>query len=478
MGRILQISVTSPPGATSGPRAEVSWEDSPLRFRATDGTYYVTSDEICLLDGMGVAYEVVREIAEDEVPVRFDLAGPGEVADPPSSSARLAVLARLLSEERATPGVQVRYLGRNRDIPPDGFVQDRAAGGRAYAWQVSSGEILDSRPEIKDRFRAVRARFADPETRVVLSLGSGGVKLFAHATALRLLESLDCAQYVDEIWGSSAGAVVGLLYSHGLSPQAIEQSGYDLYSGRYDLGIRPSKFQLLRHLLRDTLLPSEEPDAAGFVDCAQGLSRMLDQYCSSFQPRLPFYCVAFNLAKCRPEVLTPLEVPSHLTDFLVQTEAREAALASATVPLLFVPRLIPREPHGIPYIDGSTTEDVPLYSPSRKWELDRRAGLESRSRLLILYVKLSSGPDQYRSSSGRMGKLRLLQTVASAAIQTMYERDVALLSNRPEIDLMGLTFEDSPPDFFETQRIPEIIRAAKESFPVQLAKIEAQLRSS
>ena len=33
------------------------------------------------------------------------------------------------------------------------------------------------------------------------------------------------------------------LYDHGLSPQAIEQTGYDLYSGRYELPLRPSTFR-------------------------------------------------------------------------------------------------------------------------------------------------------------------------------------------------------------------------------------------
>ena len=475
MGTIVQIEVPSPAGAPA--RSKLP-EDSPLQFLAADGTYFVSQEELPLLHAQGVTTHVLRTIPEEEIPVRFYRVRPGEVADPPAQGARLAVLARLLSEERATGDIHIRYLGRNRTIPPDGFVQDRAGGDRAYVWQVVPSEMPEEQHEQWDRFERIRESFADPDTRVVLSLGSGGVKLFAHATALRLLELLDCSQYVDEIWGSSAGAVVGLLYSHGLSPQAIEQSGYDLYSGRYNLTIRPTKFQFLRHLLRDTFLPSEDPDAAGFVDCAQGLSAMLDQYCASFEPRLPFYCIAFNLAECRTEALTPNHVPEHLRGLLSQTNAREAALASSTVPLLFIPRRIQRNGLAVPYVDGSTTEDVPLFSPARKFELDREAGVETRRRLLIFYVKLTSGPGPYRSYAGRMGKLRLLQTVASAAMHTMHQRDMMLLSARPEISLMGLQFMDSEPDFFETRRIPEFIRNAKDTFPEQLAQIEERLRRS
>lgn len=468
LSKLYQIRLTS--------QNAVGDAKAPLHFRAPDGTYYVGDDELGRLRSLATAHEIVRELPISEIPVKFLVTDNGAVTNSPPERARMAVLARLLSEERANGEVCIRYLGRNRSVPHDGFVQDRPGGGRTYVWQVLPADELKSRPELHQRFSHLRQRFADPDTRVVLSLGSGGLKLFAHATVMRLLETLDCAKHVDEIWGSSAGAVAGLLYSHGLSPQAIEQSGYDLYAGRYDLTLRPSKFQLLRSLLRDTLLPSSEPSAAGFLDCAQGLARMLEHYCSTLRTQRPFYCIAFNLAECRPEVLTPDPVPEHLSEFLTQTEAREAALASSTVPLLFVPRRISREHGDVPYIDGSTTEDVPLFSPTKKFDLDRAAGIEKRKRLLILYVKLTAGLAQYRAHHGRMGKLRLLQTVASAGIDTVHQRNLELLTQRPDVTALGLTFEGSPPDFFDSRRIPEFIRTAKEAFPAQLEKIEERLR--
>ena len=475
MSKLYQIKVANPAGSGTSASADVA---SGLHFRAPDGTYYVSDEELHQLRSGKLAPEVVREIPVSELPVKFLLADHGAVTDPPPENARLAVLARLLSEQRANGEVHLRYLGRNRTVPPDGFVQDCADGARKYVWQTIPGDTLVSRPELRERFHALRGRFSDPGTRVILSLGSGGLKLFAHATAIRLLEMLDCMEQVDEIWGSSAGAVAGLLYSHGLSPQAIEQSGYDLYSGRYALALRPSRLQFLRHLLRDTILSSWNPGAAGFQDHTQGLARMIDHYCDALHTRRPFYCSAFNLAECRPEILTPDPVPEHLHGFMTQTDAREAALASSTVPLLFVPRRIRREQGEVPYIDGSTTEDIPLFSPVRKWDLDREAGVETRERLLILYVKLTPSLAQYRTHGpGRIGKLRLLQTVAAAGIHTVHQRDVTLLAARPDITLLGLSFTDSGPDFFDTSRIPEFIRAAKESFPAQLAEIEERLRT-
>jgi hypothetical protein len=472
VGQVVQIK----PDLSSEVGAELAEGDSPLRFQAADGSFYLTDSELLDARRLGLRCEEVRRVQEIDLPVRFSLPHDGAVTDWPPEDARLAVLARLLAEDRANGSVHIRFLGRNRNVPADGFALDRAGGQRRYVWQIVPAEVYSARPALHERFRRVRAVCADPGARVVLSLGSGGLKLFAHATAIRLFETLGLSEHFGEIWGSSAGAMAGLLYAQGLSPHAIEQMGYDLYTGRVDLALRPSKLQFLRHLVRDALLPSSGTAGAGFVDCADGLSRMLERYCGALEPRVPFYCIAFNLLECRPEVLSPAPVPGHLADLMVQTEARAAALASSSVPLLFVPRLVRRGKRDSHYIDGSTTEDVPLHSIVRKWDLDRAAGVETRERLVIVYVKLTGGLETYRAHPGRIGKLRLMQTVAAAGIETMHRRDLEILARRPDVRLLGLELTDSNPDFFETRRIAEFVRAAKECFPDQLAAHEERLR--
>ena len=161
---------------------------------------------------------------------------------------------------------------------------------------------------------------------------------------------------------------------------------------------------------------------------------------------------------------------------MVQASPQQAALASSSVPLLFTPQLIERDGERVPYIDGSTTEDVPLHSVALKWDRDRACGAERRTRLLILYVKLTGSTRQYRAAGNRMSKLRLLQTVAAAAMETRHARDVSILSARPDVKLLPLTLPESDPDFFETSRIPHFVRLAKESFPGQLDRIEEELR--
>ena len=473
LGHVVQIKLEVPPDfANESPDGE-----SLLRFQSADGSFFLTDEELADARSRGCRYEVVRRIQESDLPVRFSLPHDGAVTDWPPEDARLAVLARLLAEERANGSVEVRFLGRNRLVPPDGFALDRAGGQRRYVWQVVPAEVHAARPAVQERFRTLRAVCSDPEARVVRSLGSGGLKLFAPATALRLFESLGVAENFAEVWGSSAGAMAGLLYAQGLSPHAIEQMGYDLYTGRVDLALRPSKLQFLRHLISDALLPALGAAGAGFVDVADGLSRMLERYCGDVAPRLPFYCIAFNLRDCQSDVLSPGAVPPHLRDLVVQADARAAALASSSVPLLFVPRVIRRISHDAHYIDGSTTEDVPLHSVVRKWDLDRQYGGETRERLVIVYVKLTGGLETYRSHPGRLGKLRLMQTVAAAGIETMHRRDVELLRMRKDVRLLGLELGDSSPDFFDTRRIAEFIRSAKECFPEQLVALEEKLRS-
>jgi hypothetical protein len=163
---------------------------------------------------------------------------------------------------------------------------------------------------------------------------------------------------------------------------------------------------------------------------------------------------------------------------MTQTDAREAALASSTVPLLFVPRPIRRGGTEIHYIDGSTTEDVPLHSVVRKWDLDHAAGVERRRRLVILAVKLTGNLDRHRLAPGRMSKLRIMQAVVAASIEHMHRRTADLMRARSDIEVLSLDLTDSSPDFFETRCIPEYIRTAKEVFPDQLAELEARLRAT
>ena len=468
MGKIFQVKVQV------GPQKAPNSDQSPIRFAGPDGTYYLPEYAYHLARAEGYALEVRKLFHAEQLPIRFLLPHDGAINDPPPESARLAVIAKLLAEERADGDTHVRFVGRNRSVPAEGFVLDRIRGERRYVWETVPSEELAGRQDLAERFDALRRHLNDPDRRVVLALGSGGLKLFAHSTVLRLLTRIGVAGALDEIWGCSGGALVSMLYASGISPHAIEEAGYDLYAGRYELPLRPSRLGLIRGLLRDTIWPSEDSTSAGFVDAASDLRQMLERYSAVQDPVKPFYSVAFNLRDGATEVLTPTSVPPHLSDFVHEVTPTDAALASAAVPLLFVPKLLEIGGNSAPFVDGSTTEGVPLYTVVRKWDADRKAGAEAREKLTVLFVKLTEGSE--RASRGRISKLRLLRAVASAGVESMHDRTVDLLGYRPDVELFGLQLETCGADFFETRNIPEFIRIAKESFPDQLAEIEAELR--
>jgi hypothetical protein len=223
VGKVFQVRVL--PEQSDQPR-EGDLDEEVFRFESEDGSYFLEDSAFEAARQAGL--QVIREIDESEIPVRFLPPEQGVLFDAPPDDARLAVLARLLAEGRAEGEEHVRFIGRNCTVPTDGIVLDRAGGNRCYVWQILPAHEVVQSSILADRVPRLRALLTDPGTRVALSLGSGGLKLFAHATTFRLLEELGVEESIDEVWGSSAGAVAGLLYSHGLSPEAIEKTGYDL----------------------------------------------------------------------------------------------------------------------------------------------------------------------------------------------------------------------------------------------------------
>src|SRR5262245_55070203 len=90
VGHIVQIKLDGPPDGL----AELPEAESPLRFQAADGSFYLTDEELADARSRGVRFEVVRRLQERDLPVRFSLPHDGGITDLPPEDARLAVLAR------------------------------------------------------------------------------------------------------------------------------------------------------------------------------------------------------------------------------------------------------------------------------------------------------------------------------------------------------------------------------------------------
>ncbi|MCH8001975.1 MAG: N-formylglutamate amidohydrolase, partial [Proteobacteria bacterium] len=82
-------------------------------------------------------------------------------------------------------------------------------------------EEIEAPPD-PDRYTALRRLATSPEHRFVVSLGGGSVPgISGNLALIRLLEQLDLKSHVDEIWGTSAGAVVGGGWATGTDAETI-----------------------------------------------------------------------------------------------------------------------------------------------------------------------------------------------------------------------------------------------------------------
>src|SRR5687768_8850685 len=144
----------------------------------------------------------------------------------------------------ARPDAQLEYMGRgrfgggNRLVKDLEFIPFEVPGGRrGFMFRVvkaRSGEFDDRSLGIREDFARRSAWINDPDARVVLSLGGGGYRLFAALSALKVIEKMLGGQRdkIDEVWGSSGGALLGYVFANGLDLDVIDRLGFALYHGK------------------------------------------------------------------------------------------------------------------------------------------------------------------------------------------------------------------------------------------------------
>ena len=205
------------------------------------------------LGELKLAHRVLKSHPIDQLPV--DLIYPFEstLFEIPQADAILEAKVYAMARQRAKRG-KLLYWSRSAQKPEGSFRLDRPGGHRAYHWSVAKTD--KGIVKLEDKFPKIIARMRDPNTKVILSLGSGGVRLFAHAALLKFVDLLNLTSRIKEVWGSSGGAVAGLMYSLGVDPGTIETEGYNLYNNRYSLRFSPSKYEVLFNLFSDTFFPA------------------------------------------------------------------------------------------------------------------------------------------------------------------------------------------------------------------------------
>jgi NTE family protein len=157
--------------------------------------------------------------------------------------------------------------------------------------------------------------------KIGIALSGGGARGISHLGVLKALDEFGV--HLDYISGASTGALVGALYSYGLSPEKILEL---IINTRFFSSLRPAwtwtglvNIDGLRELIVK-VIPADNFDAL----------------------RIPLTVVATNLTKGKPEYFTagPLIPP---------------VLASCCVPVVFNPVQV----NGEVYVDGGVTDNLP-----------------------------------------------------------------------------------------------------------------------
>jgi len=208
------------------------------------------------------------------------------------------------------------------------------------------------------RYSAFRRLITREDSRVVISLGGGSAPALAGNIALlRILEELELRAHVQQVWGTSAGAVIGGPWASGTTAEQILH--YTLQGqGRWDLRWLQLGLAFLLHPF-GWPLPEGVIGGRHFATLIQaGLQVEEFDQCP-----IPFRCIAASCdGQPRPRVM--FEGP-----------LLPAIMASMCMPGIFEP-----QPNGFcDCCDGGIVEKTPLRSPISEY---LRSG-DARTLLLL-----------------------------------------------------------------------------------------------
>jgi NTE family protein len=200
--------------------------------------------------------------------------------------------------------------------------------------------------------RSASLRMAQNHERpvVALALGSGGIRGFAHVSAIKVLEANHIP--IDIVVGTSVGSVVGALYAGGYVANDLEQLAIQLDEGQLrDISIGRGGF-IQGELLQDFI------------------NRVLDNRNIEQLPK-PFAAVATELDSGKMVVFN-------------RGNTGMAVRASSSIPGVFHPVTI----SGQTYVDGDLKDPVPV-------SLARRMGAD-----IVIAIDISQRPEDHAGASG------------------------------------------------------------------------------
>lgn len=377
------------------------------------------------------------------------------------------------------PSLRVEYMGRGSLSARASAIEEKiryldlAGGRRKYAFRImaSDGAAPDPRLEaVAAMYRRAGEWLDDPSARVVLSLGGGGFRLFAANAAVRAIERLlgGDRSRIDEVWGSSGGAMLGYAFSQGHDLSVVEELGYHLYHGKTHeipgLDLHTATKIARRAISWGRPDEGSRPEMTAWVE-------LVDSLCppqARGPARIPFYALASNTRWRHPVALTdPANIVDEDRDLLVGCDSREATGASMAVPFLVNPlqglvKGFEREQ----WFDGSIAEENPIMLPFIKWKRDRRRDPDGTPpRLKVALVNLNMRFSESRTLSFVHPSLakwaKRVTDLFDLMLDSKTSAIVRMLRELDDVEILTATLHLGQMKFIARGGLPEIIRSGQ-----------------
>lgn len=303
-----------------------------------------------------------------------------------------------------------------------------------------TGAVPSARTLDPERYTVLKRMCAREDHRLVLSLGGGAHPgLCGNLALISILQELELRPHVTEIWGTSAGAVVGGGWATGSSAEEIlalvagldRRGALDFSLLRFALGVLMAIWPFRRPLPDGLIRGKWFRDAI-----SRGLRVENIEDCE-----IPFRCIA-----CSDDGTGRRKV-------FRRGPLLPAIFSSMSIPGIVIP--MPGDAEGNCYYDGGLVEKTPLISP-----IAAHTQSGDPRKLLLLCTHYASEP---RKEPARGFLHRFLDTI-HVIEDVCWGYQLAEARQRKDVTLMVLNPHIDDPSLFNFARTDRSFREAKATF--------------
>lgn len=309
-------------------------------------------------------------------------------------------------------------------------------------------EAVETPPD-PSQYTVLRRLATAADHRFVMAFGGGAAAGICGNVALaRLLEELGLKEHVEEVWGTSAGAIVGGGWASGTSAMEIFGLIRSLGGRRIDV----CWWEILRGLLGRPFgghLPDGLVRGRHFSDAIEaGLAVDNVEDCP-----IPFRCIA-----CSDDGHARRKI-------FRRGPLLPAIFSSMTVPGVLMPHPeAERDPCG--YYDGGVVEKTPLISP-----INEHARLNDPRKLLLLATHFGADAQQ---AAGRGFVRRFLQCIFSLE-DLAWEHHLVEARQHDHVTVMALSQEIRGKGIFAFEKADSFYLQYREIYKKRLQDAEIAL---